>query len=67
MTYILMILFFAEANRDFFEFAQTYQDQGYTWHYVSKQPAQPGYPHLEVYDSETNPVYYFQLFAPEEK
>jgi len=67
MIYILLVVVFAEVNRDFFEFAEKYQNQGYTWEYVGKQPAEPGYPHLEVYDSENNPVYYFQLFEPKKK
>jgi hypothetical protein len=66
MTYLLMILLFSAANKDFFEFAHTYQEQGYNWKYVGKTSAESGYPHLEVYDSENNPVYYFQLFPPKE-
>ena len=64
---LIAILMFAHANQDFLEFAQEYQDQGYTWEYVGKTPAEPGYPHLEVLDSENNPVYYYQLFPPQTK
>ena len=64
---LIAILMFAHANQDFLEFAQEYQDQGYTWEYVGKTPAEPGYPHLEVLDSENNPVYYYQLFSPKAK
>jgi len=64
---LIAILMFAHANQDFLEFAQQYQDQGYTWEYVGKTPAEPGYPHLEVLDSENNPVYYYQLFSPQTK
>ena len=67
MTYLVMLVLFAEVNRDFFEFAETYQNQGYTWEYVGKTPANPEHPHLEVYDSENNPVYFYQLFSPETK
>lgn len=64
---LIAILMFAHANQDFLEFAQRYQDQGYTWEYVGKTPAEPGHPHLEVLDSENNPVYYYQLFSPQTK
>ena len=64
---LIAILMFAHANQDFLEFAQRNQDQGYTWEYVGKTPAEPGYPHLEVLDSENNPVYYYQLFSPQTK
>jgi hypothetical protein len=64
---LIAILMFAYANQDFLEFAETYQNQGYTWEYVGKTPAEPGYPHLEVLDSENNPVYYYQLFSPKTK
>jgi len=64
---LIAILMFAHANQDFLEFAQEYQDQGYTWEYVGKTPAEPGYPHLEVLDSENNPVYYYKLFSPQTK
>jgi len=65
MTYLVMLVFFAEVNSDFFEFAHKYQQKGYTWEYVGKTPAEPGYPHLEVLDSENNPVFFYQLFAPQ--
>lgn len=64
---LIAIMMFAHANQDFLEFAQEYQDQGYTWEYVGQTPAEPGHPHLEVYDSENNPVYYYQLFSPKAK
>ena len=64
---LIAILMFAHANQDFLEFAEEYQNRGYTWEYVGKTPAEPGYPHLEVLDSENNPVFFYQLFSPEKK
>jgi hypothetical protein len=64
MFEVLAVLLFSFANQDFLEFAQEYQDQGYTWEYVGKTPAEPGYPHLEVMIDE-KPYFFYQLFAPE--
>lgn len=65
MFWTLAVILFSVANQDFFEFAHEYQQKGYTWEYVGKTPAEPGYPHLEVFDFENNPVYFYQLFPPE--
>ena len=64
MFWPIAVIMFAYANQDFLEFAETYQNQGYTWEYVGKTPAAVGYPHLEVTIDET-PYYFYQLFAPQ--
>ena len=66
MFWPMAIMLFSWANQDFLEFAEEYQNKGYTWEYVGKTPAEPGYPHLEVTIDE-KPYYFYQLFSPEKK
>lgn len=55
-----ILLVFVLANQDFFEFEREYKAKGYEWEYVGRTPAEPGYPHLEVYEDD-KPYYYYQL------
>jgi hypothetical protein len=58
--FIGILLVFVLANQDFFEFEREYKAKGYEWEYVGRTPAEPGYPHLEVYE-DGKPYYYYQL------
>ena len=58
--FIGILLVFVLANQDFFEFEREYKAKGYKWEYVGRTPAEPGYPHLEVYE-DGKPYYYYQL------
>jgi len=60
MIFLFAIAVFIGANKDFFEFDMHYRSQGYEWQHVGRTPAEPGYPHLEVYE-DGKPYYYYQL------
>ena len=61
---ILLLALFVGANQDFFQFEIEMKEQGYKWEYVGRTPAEPGYPHLEVYE-DGKPYYYYQLVKPQ--
>jgi len=65
MMFFLVALFIG-ANQDFFQFEIAMKKQGYEWKYVGRTPAEPGYPHLEVYE-DGKPYYYYQLVKPQEE
>lgn len=54
------LMVFVLANQDFFQFEIEMKKQGYEWEYVGKTPAEPGYPHLEVWE-DGKPYWYYQL------
>lgn len=60
MGIILGLALFIGANQDFFQFEIEMKKQGYEWERVGRTPAEPGYPHLEVYENG-KPFYYYQL------
>jgi len=60
MIFLLGLALFIGANQDFFQFEIEMKEQGYEWQYVGKTLAEPGYPHLEVYESG-EPYYYYQM------
>ena len=66
MIVLAILALFVGANQDFFEFERKHLAQGYKWEYVGRTPAEPGYPHLEVYE-DGKPYYYYQLVKAEEK
>ena len=61
---IAILALFIGANQDFFQFEIEMKAQGYEWEYVGRIPAEPGYPHLEVYE-DGKPYYYYQLVKPQ--
>ena len=61
---ILFLALFVGANQDFFQFEIEMKKQGYDWQYVGRTSAEPGYPHLEVYE-DGEPYYYYQLVKSE--
>ena len=65
MIFLLGLALFIGVNQDFFQFEIEMKNQGYEWRYVGKTLAEPGYPHLEVYESG-EPYYYYQLVKTEE-
>ena len=60
MIILLALVLFVGANQDFFQFEIEKKAQGYEWEYVGRTPAEPGHPHLEVYE-DGKPYYYYQL------
>lgn len=60
MIILLALVLFVGANQDFFQFEIEKKAQGYEWKYVGRTPAEPGHPHLEVYE-DGKPYYYYQL------
>ena len=66
MIILFAIALFVGANQDFFQFEIEMKSQGYDWEYVGRNPAEPGYPHLEVWE-DGKPYYYYQLVKTEEK
>lgn len=61
-----VLVVFVFANQDFFEFEREYKAKGYEWQHVGRTPAEPGYPHLEVYE-DGKPYYYYQLVKPQQE
>lgn len=66
MMVLAILALFIGFNQDFFQFEIEMKKQGYEWEYVGRTPAEPGYPHLEVYKNG-KPYYYYQLVKAEEK
>ena len=60
MIILLALVLFVGANQDFFQFEIEKKAQRYEWEYVGRTPAEPGHPHLEVYE-DGKPYYYYQL------
>ena len=66
MIFLLAVALFVGANQDFFEFEREYKAKGYEWQHVGRTPAEPGHPHLEVYENG-KPYYYYQLVKPQQE
>ena len=66
MIILLALALFIGANQDFFQFEIEKKAQGYDWEYVGRTPAEPGHPHLEVYE-DGKPYYYYQLVKTQEE
>ena len=66
MIFLFGLALFIGANQDFFQFEIEMKAQGYEWQHVGRTPAEPGYPHLEVWE-DGKPYYYYQLVKPQQE